>query len=262
MRFVHRSLLAAALILTAAPARSATLVLDAMTDALAPSPCLPVTQQAVVFLGHYCDAVACPPGTVIVPEDGTLDCSTSEQSGLVGVFGGNRVVSIRPGGAPEETTTARIDPAAGALRLVTRVPEGVGVGLTYDGGSSRWNRDLSATTELRSSIAGDVSPDAPILVGAWLVDRRDEGQFVAEATAVLTSAGPVSLPISTFFSGDPEFDLHSVDEIQFFVLDCTDAPCPPVAPGHDVTIGPITLETDLAVPALPSSWGALKTRYR
>lgn len=254
-------LLVASLLLAPLPATAATLVLDAMTDALPPNPCLPASQQRVVFAGPYCDGTACPPGSIVMSEPGPPDCTVTQQFGLAGVFGGARLTGIQGEYTQTDTTTARVNPAARVMEVATRHELGSGATLVYDGGGNTWNRDLSAASEFRLEFGGDITPERPLLVSLLLGTSEGDGTGVDQ---LVTSPGAVVIPFSAFQPWGDTFDFTSVDWINLTVMDCVDPElgCPPVSAGHNFTIGPIAIETDLVTTSKRTSWGSLKVRYR
>ncbi len=241
-------------------ASSSTTVLDAMTDAFPPSPCLPNSGQRVIFRGGFCDGTACPPDPMVPP---TIDCDQVAQSGLPGAYAPFRFASVYQDPTWTGPISARVVPGSTHLQVATSAPVDVSfLLLSYSNGTANWNLDLSTALEFHFTLEGDVSPALPLTVDLTLydMDAPIDGEN-ATIRLTLVAPGPVSLPL-TSFTRSPSFDPSTVDEILFFFMNCGDETCPGPYPSRQFAVGPISITGDLPTASRSTTWGQLKARYR
>ncbi len=261
MRPTRLVVLLALLVAPTLPAAAATTVLDAMTGALPANGCLP-SAQPVVFLGPFCDAPSCPPGSVVSPSDCPgLVTAWVEQTGIAGVPAGvSRRVAV-DGGTVDAGVSARIDPVS----AVTVFDEGPVVrGLMsleyFPAPGSAWRLDLAAlgAVSVHAELAGEISATAPVHARLVLTNYDDAGSD-ATCEGMATAPGTLVFPISSF-TVSPGFDFSSVAQVELVLFDCD--PCgAPVQP-RQYTLGPLVFDSDVATTARASSWGRLKATYR
>lgn len=259
------------LVLLARPAYSTPVwVWDPYEQALPANPCLPVSQEPILFTGQHCDGPACPPGTLV---DATVCWLASNSINDRIELGGRMVDRITwlnadydLSGKPYSITT-RINPLSRKLELSS--PEGSWRGeinITYDGGTG-W--DVSPTamgaTEIRFRIEGAVSPERPLRYYLLLEDTGDGTEesleFMSTAEGVIQAPGDVVIPLSDF-KGQYEFDLNGLDWIVFTLGTYRNPETNQTSNGPDISIGPVRFETPGPVSARKTSWGKLKAIYR
>ncbi len=253
------ALLLALLVATARPTPAASLLLDAMTDPLPASPCLPVSAQPVVFLGPFCDAAACPPGE-IVPF--AAPCNLATQDALAGVLRHRqRLAEIL--GNPDLAASVRVRPDLACAEVGFSDPAGNESDFVYERAGADWNLDLATAgvTALRVPVSGDVSALRPLQVSVGLVDRAT--YLGASAVVTVTAPGDVVVPF-TALAVDSGFDFSGVDVVSVGFGECLDGACPGAgtyAP-RSFTVGPFSFDVDLGTPVRTHSWGSLKATYR
>jgi len=249
------------------PASATALTLDSFSQALPPNPCLPLSNQPVVFTGSYCDGVACPP-------DPWVTCGQSEvtQFGLPGVIAGaRRQVGVNTW--TDEPVHARVDLVAHRLQIAFEGVHEAIAGVSYgtpgnpypEPGALNLNLIALGATSVQVPLDGNLSPATPLLL---LVEFLSDGDEIprpsASATVVVQQPGIVDIPLAAFVPllG---FTMADVDDIEIWFGNCLDADngCdgdatfPPMA----FSVGPIEIVTPPTA-SRRSSWGHLKQLYR
>lgn len=249
------------------PAAASALTLDAFTDAFPPNPCLPLSNQPVVFAGPYCDGTACPPDPLV-----TCGADDVVQLGLPGVLAGlRRHVEIYTWNAPG-TVSARVDPADGrllaALDLATEAGVMLNYGTPYDPDPSppdALDLDLLAlqAAGVQLDVQGGFGPAQPLFVAIEFLSDGPAPRPSATAEVVLQQPGPLFVPLADFVPS-LGFSMSDVDDIQVWISNCTDlyegCPSATFAPTW-FSLGPIAFVTG-PTPAARASWGRLKATYR
>jgi hypothetical protein len=243
----------AILLMVAAPALATAIVFDPLSSAIPPNPCLPLSGQPVIYVGSFCDGVACPPAPLANPA-----CSggtTPLQVDLPGVLAVSRRAEISGG----PTANARSSPGTGNIVVTTADPAFVATELMY----TTANLDLTSlgATALRVSLGGDITPAKPLWCVAMIEDFESPVPFsYASLEIAATAAGDLVLPLAAFVQSAP-FPYTGVNTITLAFRDCPAASCTGTYPGRVYSIGPIGLDTQPTAPTRPT-WGRLKTIYR
>jgi hypothetical protein len=227
---------------------------DRMTDPFPPNPCLPNTDPPVVFVGAYCDGVACPPDPWNLA--GCSGTTTALQIGLPGVLVPVRRAEISGG----PTANARSVPSSSRIDVTTRTPAFVAMDLTY----SASDLDLVSTQALafRVELQGDISPAKPLWCLAQIGDNANPAlDTYARLEIAATAPGELVLPLASFRQAVP-FTYTGVDAVTFTFRDCPVAACTGSYPGRAYSIGPVTIDTGGPTPIAATSWGRLRTLYR
>ena len=257
-------ILALSLLAVAAPlaTSAATLTLDTMLDAFDPNPCLPVSNQPVIFRGPYCDGASCPPDLLVsgcAGSDlvGQLGLSTILQDGSLSVW---RVSHILQTEGWTGTASARLRPELARVDVATTDPGGSMFSLDYGSDSWRLNLNSPSMVDLRVPVAGDISPSQPLYCQVQLLDSSAPGRY-ATLTLTATAPGMFVFPRAAFFTYNG-FDFGSVDYLTVLFLDCPFGSCSVAVPPRSYIVEPITIEVTGVTPAVASSWGRVKTLYR
>jgi hypothetical protein len=240
---------------------AATLVLDSMTEAFDPNPCLPSTLQPVIFRGSFCDGATCPPGTLV---SGCAGSELTTQFELTGILQDGALSVVRQSkidnfDAWSGSASAQLRPEATRVDVSTTDPEGSIFYLRY--GSATWHLNLAdlLATHVRVLVQGDISPSRSLYCTVQMIDRSAPFKY-ASSTVVATGAGILSLPITGFFTLGG-FDFTHVDDINFVFQDCQFG-CSTGVPAREYAVGPITIDAIEATSSTRTSWGRLKTLYR
>jgi hypothetical protein len=229
---------------------------DDFSNAFPPNPCLPNSGQAVIFSGLFCDGAACPP-------DPMASCALSGalQTGLSGVLAGAKRDAVVSGQVQETNLHAVVNTASNRLEVVTEENAQHFARIAYYGDTELDLNFVSLGVEaVRFSVGGDVSPTMPLDVEVLLVDLAFPNRT---AYKVLTLTAPgnyvTTLAELTLING---FDFMHVDVINVSMGDCFQTDCTGTPKGpRSYWFGPLSLDTH-PVPVNPSSWGAVKSRYR
>src|SRR5688572_23079932 len=86
-----RALIPVILALAGISTAATATVIDSFTDPLPSNPLLPVSGQAILFLGPVCDGASCPPASSVSNVNGY---DYVEQSGLPGIPAGSRRTGV------------------------------------------------------------------------------------------------------------------------------------------------------------------------
>jgi hypothetical protein len=259
--------LVAALLLAGPPTpRAATITLDTFVDALPPNPCLPLSGQAVLFTGDFCDGTSCPPDPLV-----TCETYVVEQAGLPGVVAGaRRLTGIEglKGNVRVDTSLQRLVASLGGPdEVLAYVMYGTHPDVAREDGP---HLDLVAegTSHVRLDLDGDFSIANPIWLELWFTSDTpgSAGLRFAVGAAKITSPGVHLIPLASFQSFDG-FSWADVDFVELFFFNCENTTYPPVyecthseAP-LTFSLGPIEL-VSTPTPARRASWGLLKAAYR
>ncbi|HYV50937.1 MAG TPA: hypothetical protein VE910_03460, partial [Dongiaceae bacterium] len=203
----------------------------------------PVTQARVLWHGTYCDDVACPPGMTVTQ---TEDLVT--QLALPGAHASGRVVGV--GSSEVGTTVVMIDTTQQKLLIkAVDVYEAV-VSLDYPESPQAPGLSIDFTSGGADALALEISGDGldgSATVTCWLqVSSVNVGEQHGQN---VQAPGLVIFPFDTF---SPELDFSRIDRA-FVAIGVTGS--------ADLTIGPVHSVAS-STPAVPTSWGALKSRYR
>lgn len=255
MRHVFAFALLLALGALPLPAIAGTVVLDSMTGRFPANPCLPVTQQPILFLGSVCDGADCPPGTLV--SSGCPGAQSVMQFGPAGVH--PAVVLRRAEITGGFQATAWVDPGQALLHF-----EDVGASfLSFQLAYSTSPLDLTAmgANAIRVPLHGDISPGKPLWCRAQVVANNLPGHPEAVLLLAATQPGELVLPFALFPAAQPS-PFTAVDAIVLTFSDCAPTSCTGTSPARPCTIGAIRLDTDLPTAARARSWGGLKLVYR
>jgi hypothetical protein len=246
----------ALLVTTVAPLGAAT-VIDSFTAPFPANPRLPVSGQAILFLGSTCDGAACPPGAMVTNPD-FYDCV--DQPALAGVMGGYRSQCLATHFAadpPHDQAVARIDPSAGGRVVVgSRGTTRIELDLLYGDNAHPLNLTLGADgsdrieIEILGAPAGIEDVTGHVELGSHDANGFIDNFSIAEFTA--SGAGVVSVPYSAF-DNLPQF-VTDVDYIQLNVEIGGD-------PAIDFVLGELRT-AGTPTPAAAATWGRIKNAYR
>jgi hypothetical protein len=242
------------LLILAAPAPATAIVFDPLTSAFPPNSCLPLSGQPVIYVGSFCDGVACPPAPLANPacDGGT----TPAQVGLPGMLAVSRRAEITGG----PTANARSSPGTGTILVTTSNPAFVAMELAY----TTADLDLVSlgATALRVRLSGDISPAKPLWCVAMIEDFESPIPYsYARLEIAATAVGGLVLPLAAFVQSAP-FPYSGVNTLTLSFRDCPVASCTGSYPGRVYSIGQIQIDTSGSTAAPGPTWGRLKAIYR
>jgi hypothetical protein len=224
--------------------------LDPCLEALPPNADLPASHARILFQGDYCDAPACPPGSLVTH---TGDFST--QDDLASLGGASR--SFHLNGATGARAVLSIDTAGHRVLLAPEGGADVSIWLDYFHAPNPPGMSADFTDSGADAMLFDVASDGwgPGRSASVCLQLRshqgdpDGAEWIGEVCRDLNADGAVVFPFADY---EPQLDFADVDEV-WLLLDETG--------GLRLSLGPIH-SVALATPAARMSWGRVKAIYR
>jgi hypothetical protein len=224
--------------------------LDSWTTPFPPNPCLPVTQQPILFSGSFCDGTTCPP-------DAYAPCTMPvanqfDQPGFPAGFERRAALTS----FQEQAASARIESG----RLVVHSSESwdqyVQINYVND---AKTDVDFEALgiEAFRCDVQGSMSDAQPLWIQVLVFDGLGG---LAEGTARVSNAGTVTIPLADFILRNG-FGFGKVRDYAFQIGDCLDEVCIGPQGPIDYSLGPLEFAAT-PTPARTTSWGQVKSLYR